>query len=150
MSCPFCRLDETLAHLFCGCSRLGVLFGLLQHRCLKLGERFSFPLFICGPKYSVKDKQKPVLRNFVLGGAKLAIWLSRKNKIQKKEPKEAHSVFRALLAIRLRVEFAYHKLIHTLEMFTQKWTVSNILWRLVMMSLRCCSSNMSLSFTFRI
>lgn len=127
VSCPFCSLDETLVHLFCGCSRLGVLFGLLQQWGLKWGDSFSFSLFIFGPKYSVKNKQKHVLLNFVFSVAKLGMWLSRKNKIQNKEPKEAHGVFRALLATRLRIEFAYHRLTHNLEMFVKKWTVGNVL-----------------------
>lgn len=57
--CPFCIQDETLVHLSCG--RLGVLYNLLKQWYLNLEECFSFPLFIFGPRYSVKNKQKHVL-----------------------------------------------------------------------------------------
>ncbi len=58
------KKDETLVHLFCGCGRLGVLFNLLKQWYLNLGKCFSFPLFIFGPRYSVKKKTKTCFDKF--------------------------------------------------------------------------------------
>ncbi len=101
--CPFCIQDETLVHLFCGCGRLGLLCNLLKQWCLNLEECFSFSLFIFGPRYSVKKKQKHVLISFVFGVDKLSIWLSRRNKIQNKGSKDVYEVFLGLLEARLRI-----------------------------------------------
>lgn len=42
---------------------------------------FSVPLFIFGQKYSV-NKYEHALINFLAGSAKLAMWLTHKNKAQ--------------------------------------------------------------------
>jgi len=127
VECPFCTQNETLVHLFCECCRLGELFHLLEQWCLLWGECFSFSLFIFGPKYSAKKKQKHVLMNYVFGVAKLSIWISRKHMIQKKGSNEVNGVFLGLLASRLRIEYAYYKLTNNVQCFVEKWSVANVL-----------------------
>lgn len=75
--CIFCSQTESLAHLFVECPRLSALVELLKLWFQRLGESFSFSLFIFGPKYSAKRKSVHTLLNFLSGSAKMAIWLTR-------------------------------------------------------------------------
>ncbi|KAJ3608922.1 hypothetical protein NHX12_023450 [Muraenolepis orangiensis] len=79
--CIFCSEVETLEHLFVQCPRLSALFVLLKSWFQGLGEEFSFILFIFGPKYSAKKKGVHTLLNFLSGAAKMAIWLTRRNRV---------------------------------------------------------------------
>ncbi|KAJ3586247.1 hypothetical protein NHX12_012647 [Muraenolepis orangiensis] len=65
------------------CPRLSALFVLLKSWFQGLGEElFSFILFIFGPKYSAKKKGVHTLLNFLSSAAKMAIWLTRRNRVQ--------------------------------------------------------------------
>lgn len=79
--CPFCSESETLVHLVLSCPRLAGFFRVLQDWVRGLGEIFSAPLFIFGPKYSPAKRRKHVLLNCIFASAKLAIWKSRKNRL---------------------------------------------------------------------
>lgn len=50
------------------------------HGC---GEVFTKQTFICGFKYTCLEKHKCQLLNFVLGQAKMAVYVSRKRKVDK-------------------------------------------------------------------
>lgn len=107
--CLFCSQTETLAHLFVEGPRLVSLFELCKRLFQGLGETFSFELFIFGPKYSAKKKSVWTLLNFLSGSAKLAIWLMRRNGAQNSGSVEPVQVLEGLLKARLRVEYAYYK-----------------------------------------
>jgi len=47
--------------------------------CLRLGEVFSFPLFVYDPRYSARKKHVCQLVNHIFATAELAIWLTRRN-----------------------------------------------------------------------
>ncbi|KAK0140342.1 hypothetical protein N1851_022699 [Merluccius polli] len=102
--CMFCSQIETLAHLFIQCPRLAALFELLKRWFQGLGEDFSFGLFIFGPKYSAKKKSVHTLVNFLSGSAKLAIWLTRRNRAQSVGSVEPVLVLKGLLKARLRLD----------------------------------------------
>ena len=80
--CLFCARTETVVHIFVECPRLVSLFELLKKMFRGLGETFSFNLFIFDPKYFAKKKYVITLLNFLSGSAKLAIWLTRRNRTQ--------------------------------------------------------------------
>lgn len=63
-----------MLYVFLQCSRLRSVFELLRFLCDTLGEDSSVQTFILGPF--------AVLVNFLFGQAKLAIWLTRKNKLK--------------------------------------------------------------------
>ena len=127
VGCVFCGQGETLAHLFLQCDRLGGLFRFLTVLCLGLGVGFSYDLFIFGPRYSAREKDCHVLVNFASAVAKLAIWLTRKNKTRGVGSVDPVEVLRGLLAARLRVEYAYHRITDNLEGFNSRWTVGGVL-----------------------
>jgi len=69
---------------------------------------FTNGLFIFGPKYSAKNKQKIVLLNFIFGKAKMAIWLTRKNKTLNLRGVDPVLMLKGLVMGRLMLEFAYY------------------------------------------
>lgn len=121
--CPFCSRTETTAHLFVQCVRLEELFLLLNEICEKLGIEFSPNVFVYGPGYSFKHRWKCCLANFIFGQAKLAIWLTRRNKILSHGSVCAKMLFKQFVSSRLRVEFAHAKLTEDVEGFRRVWAV---------------------------
>ena len=79
-TCPFCPQRETLFHCFLKCGRLSSLFLFLIHLFALFDEVFSDQMFILGYKYNSKNKIKCQFFNFVLGQAKMAIYLCRRKK----------------------------------------------------------------------
>ena len=125
--CIFCSQSETLVHLFVQCPRLTVLFELLKRLFLGLGEKFSFDLFIFGPKYCAQKKSVHTLVNFLSGSAKLAIWLTRKNGAQSVGSVEPVLVLKGLLKARLRVEHSYYQMMDDMQGFRHIWAVEGVL-----------------------
>ena len=84
-------------------------------------------LFIYGPRYSTKTKSRVTLLNFISGTAKIAIWLSRKNKINGLQKEDAAVIFQRHVIARVRVEFEFFKLTRNVEVFVNKWDIDNVL-----------------------
>lgn len=78
-------MGKTFFHCFLECSRFYDLFCFLDVLFMKFGESFSSEVFILDPKYSVAQRIKSKLLNFFIGQAKLAVYISRKNKIEGRE-----------------------------------------------------------------
>uniref|UniRef100_A0A3Q3ERM5 Reverse transcriptase domain-containing protein n=1 Tax=Labrus bergylta TaxID=56723 RepID=A0A3Q3ERM5_9LABR len=125
--CLFCSLTETLSHLFVECPRLSLLFVLMKSLFEALGEDFSYAVFVFGPKYSAKKKTVHTLMNFLSGSAKLAIWLTRKNRAQGTGCVEPLLVLEGLLKARLKVEFAYYQMMDNVQDFNSVWAVEEAL-----------------------
>ena len=95
--CPFCGGMETVAHIFTECQRLQDLFGFLRELYGRLGLVFSLSFFVFGPGYSFPQRHKCCLVNFLFGQAKLAEWLTRRNKLQQSGPIDPLLVFRGFV-----------------------------------------------------
>ena len=67
------------------------------------------------------------MMNFISGVAKLAIWLTRKNKTGGVGSVDPVQVLQGLVAARLRVEHAYYRTVDNLEGFTSIWAVGGVL-----------------------
>ena len=78
--CPFCLERETIYHCFAQCPRLVFIFRTLSALLMSVGEVFTKQMFVFGFKYGKKSMKKGQLLNFIFGQAKLAIYLSRKEK----------------------------------------------------------------------
>jgi len=76
--CPFCPHKETVFHAFMQCIRLETLFVMVKELCNKFNEVFCPETFIFGFKYAQKKRVTYQLLNFILGQAKMAIYMSRK------------------------------------------------------------------------
>ncbi|KAI4891759.1 hypothetical protein NFI96_005207 [Prochilodus magdalenae] len=125
--CPFCAQPETVQHLFTDCSRLNVLFGLLHGICSRLGTTFTFGLFILGPEYTFDRRFRSCLINFVFGQAKLAIWLTRRNRIRGHGLTEPDLLLKSLISARVKLDFAYFSSVTDLMTFETMWCVDGAL-----------------------
>ncbi|KAK0151588.1 Transposon TX1 uncharacterized protein [Merluccius polli] len=79
--CSFCDCEESLQHLWLQCPRLSGLFSVLQQVLRGLGEVLEDSLFVFGPRYTAAQRRRVSLVNFLIGQAKMSIWLSRRNKM---------------------------------------------------------------------
>lgn len=104
------------------CHLVSSLMSLLSAVCRKMGVG-SKGLYILGPCYSVRTKDKSVLLNFLFGQAKLATWLTRHNRLQGSGLVEPEVLFRGLVSARLRAEYEYYTVVHNLGMFQRMWCV---------------------------
>lgn len=125
--CLFCGQTETVLHLFFYCGRLEALLSQIEEWCRNLGEVFSPVLFIYGPMYKKNRKQIHVMLNFLFGQAKMAIWLSRKGKLNGVGSTDAVAILKGLVKSRLTVEHAYYQLIKDIETFKYTWGVEKCL-----------------------
>lgn len=120
-TCPFCTCRETVFHCFMECSRLAPLFCFLSLLLFSFDIVFSVQGFIFGFFYNQRHRVKCELINFVVGEAKLAIYLSRKNKIQGKAGDDVVAVLKNLIKSRVITDFYFFKLTKAIDYFKDKW-----------------------------
>ena len=85
----------------------------------KMGVLFSVGLYILGPVYSVKNKTKIVLMNFLFGE-----WLLGShgaNKMKDCGPVDPVLVLKELVSARLKAEYAYYSLVNDFVGFQKVW-----------------------------
>lgn len=116
-----------MAHVFLWCARPAGLFRLLQGWCQGLRLFFFHSSFIFGCRDAANKKRVHVLINFLFAVAKLAIWKTRKNRIQEQGSLDPVLMLTGLLAARLRAEFALHTLPSRLEAFKSPWGIGQVL-----------------------
>lgn len=108
--CPFCFERETVFHAFMQCLRLKPLFDVLRS------------IFNCfNEEFSVQPEQECQLLNFILGKAKMAIYVSRRDKIELKRDNNVEKVFTALVKARLSIDFRFYKTMESLTVFEGIW-----------------------------
>ncbi|KAL2076888.1 hypothetical protein ACEWY4_027518 [Coilia grayii] len=115
--CPFSSQRETVFHAFMYCVRLCPLFALLQSLFQSLHVHFSKQILILGVKYSRLNKLKGELINFILGNAKMAIYISRKNKMEQDSDFDVLFVLLRLLRSRIQMDFNFYKATGNLDAF---------------------------------
>lgn len=67
------------------------------------------------------------LLNFIVGEAKMAIYLSRKNKIEDKDGTDAIVLWRRNVRFRLQLEFSFFKTMNDFKSFTTIWCYKNVI-----------------------
>lgn len=127
VGCPFCLAPKTLEHLVLTCPRLGELFRFVKILVKGLGETFTIPIFIFGPKYTPRKRSVIVLINFIFANVKMAIWKSRKNQMLGTGWTDPVRCFRGLVSARLKVEYAYYRLTNNFAGFLEVWAVGRVL-----------------------
>lgn len=108
-------------HAFMQCFRLKSLFIVLQNLFVYFGESFSVGVFICGFKYVRRHRFRCQLLNFLLGQAKMAIYNTRKHKIERDTSYNLEAVFFNSVKSRILIEFRYFKAMNDLVSFDQIW-----------------------------
>lgn len=125
--CPFCMNRETIFHCFMHCERLSSLFVLLETLFSCVDEVFTMTVFIFGFKYCKNKKRKGRLLNFIVGQAKLAIYISRRYKILYDSNCVVELVFKGLIKVRIRHNFTFYLSMKKVENFEDIWSVENLL-----------------------
>lgn len=82
---------------------------MLDLLCGKCGRKFTPDVFILGAGYNPKQKIKWQRLNFLFGQAKLIIYKTEKNRIENRCGQETTSLFKALVRLRIAVEFKRYK-----------------------------------------
>ncbi len=119
--CPFCLERETVFHSYLDCFRLKRLFSLLQNVFYSFYESFSIDVFIVGFKYVRKNRFICQCLNFVIGQAKLAVYMSRKNKIEMGSDQDINAMFLATVKSRILIDFHFYSSMDDLITFEMKW-----------------------------
>ena len=128
-SCPFCPQRETVFHCFTDCHRLSPLFSLLGSVLSGWGEVFTKHVFICGFRYSRQQRAKGQLINFVLGVAKMAVYVSRRRTLEEGSEVQVVTVFKNMVQSRLDLEFRFYNAAKDLEGFLGIWGCWGVLCR---------------------
>ncbi len=128
--CPFCVQRKTVFHCFSVCSRLCNLFALLERLFIIFEEVFTKEMFILGYRYSQKYRQKCQLFNFVLGQAKMAIYI-RRNKVDGSLDCDASILFVRMMKARLKVDFDFYMSINNVEELIFIWCYKDVLCSIV-------------------
>jgi len=94
--------------------------------------------FIFGVKYTKRRKRECQLLNFVcqllnfvLGKSKMAIYMSRKEKIEKNQDFDLVSMFGAMVKSRILIDFRFYKATSCLAMFEDVWCYGEALCSVV-------------------
>ncbi|KAI7804071.1 pol-like protein [Triplophysa rosa] len=124
--CPFCSVKETIFHAFMKCCRLEPLFVIVSDLFGSCNEMFSLETFILGFKYVRKKRFLCQLLNFVLGQAKLAIYV-RKKKIEQNVSQNLVVLFSNMVKSRVLVDFYYYKSVNDLATFECIWCCKEVL-----------------------
>ena len=69
-------------HVFTECRRLAEIFKVLTHVFNLFGVLFTAPVFICGVGFKKTEKAKCHILNFLIGEAKMSIYLTHRGKLQ--------------------------------------------------------------------
>ncbi|KAM3619024.1 uncharacterized protein V6R79_001803 [Siganus canaliculatus] len=118
-------------------SEPSVVQKLLEAKVLTLGHVVE----VCGPRldrtaalasrlgirYSRRTKVKGQLLNFLVGQAKMAVYLSRRNMVERSGDADALEVLKRMLKVRLKTDFSFYRLTKNLEEFEKLWSFRSVL-----------------------
>ena len=102
-------------------------FLFLQVVFTSFEEVFNKQVFIHGLKYTRQQKQKSQLLNFVLGQAKMAVYITRKRKVEQNIHIESVPVCFNMIRSRLLVDFSFYKAAGDLDSFNDLWCFQDVL-----------------------
>ncbi len=117
----------TVFQCYSECARLVPLFMLLERLFRKAGEVFSKQMFILGFKYKQSEKHKCQLMNFILGQTKMAIYVSRKRKVDDLVDIDIKLLFTRMGKARIMTDFNYYKEMKDVDHFSIIWAHGDVL-----------------------
>ena len=107
------------------CKRLTQFYTLLALVFNLFGVNFSENGFIMGDEYKKEGKDKWQLLNYLSGEAKMAIYISRKKRVENKG-QDSRTVWLCNIRARLWLEYTFYKNIGDLDTFKNRWCYKNI------------------------
>ena len=88
---------------------------------------FSEKVLIFGAGYKKSNIVKWQLVNYLLGEAKMAVYISRRNKVEGRAGHEAPPVFLGNVRARVWLEYKFYNAIGDVDAFKQRWCYNNII-----------------------
>lgn len=131
VECPFCLKRETVFHAYMDCFRLKSLFSLLHNLFDSFNESFSIDVFIVGFRYVRRKRFICQCLNFIIGQAKLAIYMSRKNKIELGVDQDINTLFLATVKSRILIDFHFYASMDDIITFQMKWCKNDALCSII-------------------
>ncbi|XP_015258051.1 PREDICTED: uncharacterized protein LOC107103050 [Cyprinodon variegatus] len=125
--CPFCSLPESVFHVFMDCVQLTGFFNFLMNVFSLFSVVFTHSLFINGVHYNRATAFKSRILNYLISEAKMAIYLTRRDKLQEGPQLDAVALWKCNIKARLRLEFCFHRATGDLKGFIQLWGFNNVL-----------------------
>ena len=80
-------------------------------------------MFIFGVPYSSSCRDAGAFLNFLVAGAKYAIYKSRKMKIENDDDVGNVTIFKGFVVARLKLEFKHYKNNDNVKLFERKWCI---------------------------
>lgn len=112
---------ETVFHAFMNCFRLHPFFRVLENIFNPFNVIFTPQVFIPGFTYKKKERFKCHLITFILGQAKMAIYITIRNKLTQNTQYDVTKTFLKLVKTRIIIDFNFYKSMRNLEMFKLTW-----------------------------
>ncbi|KAM9738114.1 uncharacterized protein ACNS7B_013564 [Menidia menidia] len=125
--CPFCSLSESVFHVFLDCVRLTSFLNFLASIFSLFGMVFTNSVFISGVHYSRSTSCKSRILNYLLAEAKMAIYLTRRDKMQGGPQLDVVTLWKVNIRARLRLEFCFYRVTGNLMGFLELWGLANVL-----------------------
>jgi len=114
-------LSVSIFHCFVHRDRLKNLFLMLNFMFVDFKVILAKVGFIFGFKFWEKKRKKGQLVNFVIGKAKMAIYLTRKGKMDGEVGQDVVHVFKSLVRVRIKLDFLFYKTMNNIEDFENVW-----------------------------
>jgi hypothetical protein len=133
-TCPFCDERDTLLHIFFECPQIQTLLTFVSQKSKQLVDNAKIHLswfFINPPSTNKNFPSKTTLNlfTFITSTAKMAIHLSRRNKVENTTPTDPLMIFKSRIRARILLEFEWHKLKREVETFRSIWTIHDVVCR---------------------
>jgi len=125
--CCFCGERETIFHMYLQCRNLQPIFLLIKNLLLRFWLHFSPTLFIIGHPVKEQSKSRDLLVNFILTCAKMAIYKTRKAKIERNMVEHSSVGLICLLRSRITSEYKAAEYCNTVQKFKEIWTTNEAL-----------------------
>uniref|UniRef100_A0A3B5PV23 Reverse transcriptase domain-containing protein n=1 Tax=Xiphophorus maculatus TaxID=8083 RepID=A0A3B5PV23_XIPMA len=125
--CPFCKMSESVFHVFIDCARLTSFFNLLSTFFSFFHMVFSNAVFINGVHHSKTTSFKSRILNYLISEAKMAIYITRRDRMQAGPQFDAVTLWKVNVKARLRLEFCFHRATGNLSGFLSLWGFKNVL-----------------------
>uniref|UniRef100_A0A3Q2ZXK0 Reverse transcriptase domain-containing protein n=1 Tax=Kryptolebias marmoratus TaxID=37003 RepID=A0A3Q2ZXK0_KRYMA len=125
--CPFCKLSESVFHVFMECVRLNGFFKCLMSFFSLFGEVFTHSVFINGVHHSKATSFKSRILNYLIAEAKMSIYITRRDRLQAGPQIDVVALWKCNVKARLRLEFCFHRATGDLDSFLKLWGFKNVL-----------------------
>uniref|UniRef100_A0AAV2MGX3 Reverse transcriptase domain-containing protein n=1 Tax=Knipowitschia caucasica TaxID=637954 RepID=A0AAV2MGX3_KNICA len=107
-------------HCFWECGRLRHMLELLRGLFTSLGAEFNAQVFVGGVRYSNRSRRRGRLLSFLVGQAKMAVYVSRRRMVQDQSEISPRALLVRMVQARLRLEFGLYRINGDQEGFEER------------------------------